>query len=99
VQPIYNVNATIDRFPFSGQALQPKKDDLGRFITRSNNNGEQKFYYAKAPVKETIPNMEFVDAHGLNFKSLPVDWAEAFFPIGLTSAGKHTKFNLSLATQ
>ena len=98
-QPMYNVNAIIDRFPFSGQALQPKKDDLGRFITRSNKNGEQKFFYVKYPIKETIPNMDFINAHALTFNSLPVDWAEAFFPIGLTSAGKQTKFNLSLATQ
>jgi len=55
-QPLYNVEGIIDRLPFPGMALLPKKDSNGRMVY--GRRGE--FIYELQPATETVVNIDFV---------------------------------------
>ena len=63
-------------FSLIGQAKLPERNANGRI--KWNKNGEAS--YKKVPCDETVPNIDFIKKHKLDFNSHPADWMNAFLP-------------------
>ena len=73
----YNLALKINRGAFTKKAQIPKQDRAGR-IMRDRETREYK--YEEAEIKKSVPNMDFIEKHGLDYNSLPFEWFDTFIP-------------------
>ena len=71
-----NYDETFDRPPFISHAKQPKFDCSGN--VEVNNNGD--VIYEERGHEESVPNIDFLNKHGISPTSHPADWFNVFMP-------------------
>ena len=76
VVPKRNYDEKFDRVVFTGKAKLPVRNRNGKIIWSK----EGKAKYKLVPCEETVPNIDFLQSHGIDFNSHPAVWFDAFLP-------------------
>ncbi len=89
-----NYNAKFDRPVFTGKTKMPKFNSQGQLVTDRDGKVE---YEEERPCEETVPNIEWCEANGLDLGSHPAHWFEAFLPIRNGRHGSEHKYTMENA--
>ena len=73
----YNFSIEIPRMKFKKKAQVPKTDRLGQ-LSKNSSTGE--YQYVEKEIIKSVPNMDFIENHGLNYDSELYKWFDAFLP-------------------
>ena len=73
----YNLSLNVNREKFQKKARVPKTDRAGRIM---KDRVTREYIYEETEIKTSVPNMEFIKKHGLDYNSLPYEWFDTFIP-------------------